>query len=74
MTVIDVVLHKWRMLDERRRKIIIGFVIIAILLSIGLFFALRSMLGNTDEKHHDASAKQSPSIDAGPFESLADST
>lgn len=41
MTVIDILLHKWLMLDDRRRRIIMGSVIIVILL-VGLTIYLSS--------------------------------
>jgi hypothetical protein len=42
MTIIDVALHKWRMLDDRRRKIIIGSIIILVAIIVAIVFVVRS--------------------------------
>lgn len=49
MTIIDVALHKWQMLDDRRRKIIIGFTLIIIAIAIAIFFVARSYIGGEDD-------------------------
>lgn len=45
MTIVDVLLHKWRMLDDRRRKVILGFTIIVIVILIVVILIARSHVG-----------------------------
>lgn len=42
MTIVDVALHKWRMLDDRRRRVFIGSIILTILLSTLVIYLIAS--------------------------------
>lgn len=68
MTIIDVALHKWRMLDDRRRKIIIGLTLIIIALVIAISFVVGSYIASADEDHnenqHNTSGNQNSPTDS----------
>lgn len=39
MTIVDVLLHKWRMLDDRRRRVFLGAIILAVLLIVVIIWS-----------------------------------
>lgn len=49
MTIFDVALHKWQMLDDRRRRIILGFTLIIIAIVVGLIFLARWIINHGAE-------------------------
>lgn len=42
MTIVDIMMHKWRMLDDRRRRIIIGSMLITVIVIVGFAYLLHS--------------------------------
>ena len=58
MTIVDVLVHKWRMLDNRRQRIILGLLAALLVGSVGLVFVLRS--GTKGDQHPDPTTPSPP--------------
>lgn len=65
MAIIEVALHKWRMLDDRRRRVILGAILIVIIVLVAAIIFTRSS-GAQPDPNPDPEPKTTPAPQPDP--------
>lgn len=60
MTIVDVALHKWRMLDDRRRRILLATIVFVILLNVWVIYLIATKHKEAPEPEPSSTTTSAP--------------